>query len=391
MIIDTDICLINFHILGGTIVHEKQIRKIFEGIIFLIFLVFILYRIGDIFGIFTNILSIVEPFLVGAAIAFILSIPMNFLERKFSRLKRPLSLLLTFLIFILVILVLVFLIGPKLIDTITNIVNTVPESVQSLRKLLQDTNINWDWVQDYLASIEIDWQSISNKVLSFFKDSFSSLFTSTFGVVTGVVSTIISTIISFIFAAYILISKEKLSVQLKKLLYAFLPEKIVDKMVEVGKLTHKTFTNFFTYQCIECLILGSMFFITMVILRIPYALLISVMITIMALIPIFGLCIAFIIASILIVMVNPIKVIVFAILFAVLQQIEGNLIYPRVVGKSIGLPPIWVIFVITLGSKLMGIVGMILFIPLSSVIYTLLRKSVYKRIRNRKIPNDKWL
>lgn len=391
MIIDTDICLINFHILGGTIVHEKQIRKIFEGIIFLIFLVFILYRIGDIFGIFTNILSIVEPFLVGAAIAFILSIPMNFLERKFPRLKRPFSLLLTFLIFILVILVLVFLIGPKLIDTITNIVNTVPESVESLRKLLQDTNINWDWVQDYLASIEIDWQSMSNKVLSFFKDSFSSLFTSTFGVVTGVVSTIISTIISFIFAAYILISKEKLSVQLKKLLYAFLPEKIVDKMVEVGKLTHKTFTNFFTYQCIECLILGSMFFVTMVILRIPYALLISVMITIMALIPIFGLCIAFIIASILIVMVNPIKVIVFAILFAVLQQIEGNLIYPRVVGKSIGLPPIWVIFVITLGSKLMGIVGMILFIPLSSVIYTLLRKSVYKRIRNRKIPNDKWL
>ena len=299
--------------------------------------------------------------------------------------------MLTFLIFILVILVLVFLIGPKLIDTITNIVNTVPESVESLRKLLQDTNINWDWVQDYLASIEIDWQSMSNKVLSFFKDSFSSLFTSTFGVVTGVVSTIISTIISFIFAAYILISKEKLSVQLKKLLYAFLPEKIVDKMVEVGKLTHKTFTNFFTYQCIECLILGSMFFVTMVILRIPYALLISVMITIMALIPIFGLCIAFIIASILIVMVNPIKVIVFAILFAVLQQIEGNLIYPRVVGKSIGLPPIWVIFVITLGSKLMGIVGMILFIPLSSVIYTLLRKSVYKRIRNRKIPNDKWL
>ena len=379
MIIDTDICLINFYILGGTIVHEKQIRKIFEGIIFLIFLVFILYRIGDIFGIFTNILSIVEPFLVGAAIAFILSIPMNFLERKFPRLKRPLSLLLTFLIFILVILVLVFLIGPKLIDTITNIVNTVPESVESLRKLLQDTNINWDWVQDYLASIEIDWQSMSNKVLSFFKNSFSSL------------STIISTIISFIFAAYILISKEKLSVQLKKLLYAFLPEKIVDKMVEVGKLTHKTFTNFFTYQCIECLILGSMFFVTMVILRIPYALLISVMITIMALIPIFGLCIAFIIASILIVMVNPIKVIVFAILFTVLQQIEGNLIYPRVVGKSIGLPPIWVIFVITLGSKLMGIVGMILFIPLSSVIYTLLRKSVYKRIRNRKIPNDKWL
>ncbi len=371
--------------------YEKQIRKIFEGAACLVILIFILYRIGDLYSILKTLLSVANPFLIGGAIAFILSIPMNFLEKKFPKLKRPFSLLLTFLIFILVILVLIFLVGPKLIDTITNIVNTVPGAIQSLRKFVESSNINWAWVQDSLTTAEIDWQSISNKALSFFKDSFSNLFTSTFGVVTGVVSSIISTVISFIFAAYILISKEKLSVQFKKLMYAFLPEKIVDKIIEVGKLTHKTFTNFFTYQCIECLILGGMFFITMVILKIPYALLISVMIAIMALVPIFGLCIAFIIASILIVMVNPIKVIVFAILFAVLQQIEGNLIYPRVVGKSIGLPPIWVIVVITLGSSLMGIVGMILFIPLSSVIYTLLRKSIYKRIRNRRISSDKWL
>ncbi len=371
--------------------YDKQIRKIFQGIVFLIFLVFILYRLGDIFGIFTNLLSIVDPFLIGGAIAFILSIPMNFLERKFPKLKRPFSLLLTFLIFILVILVLIFLVGPKLLETITNITETVPNAVESLRTLLEKSNINWKWIQDYLTSIEIDWPTISNKALSFFKDSFGSLFTSTFGVVTSVVSSIISMVISFIFAAYILISKEKLSIQLKKLMYAFLPEKAVDKMIEIGKLTHKTFTNFFTYQCIECLILGCMFFITMIILKIPYALLISVMIAIMALVPIFGLCIAFIIASILIVMLEPIKVISFTILFLILQQIEGNLIYPRVVGKSIGLPPIWVIVVITLGSKLMGVVGMILFIPLSSVIYTLIRKSVYKKIRNKRISSDKWL
>lgn len=370
---------------------EKQIRKIFEGIVFLIFFVFILYRVEDIFGVFKTILSVIKPFLIGGAIAFILSIPMNFLEKKFPRLKRPFSLLLTFLIFILVILILIFLVGPKLIDTVTNIANTIPGAIDSLIKTLENANINWIWVQEYLTKIEIDWQSMSNKFLSFFRGSFSSLFTSTFGVVTGVVSTFVSAIISFIFAAYILISKEKLSVQFKKLLYAFLPENIVDKIVEIGKLTHKTFTNFFTYQFIECLILGAMFFVTMVILKIPYALLISVMITIMALIPIFGLCIAFFIAAILIIMVSPVKVVEFAILFAILQQIEGNLIYPKVVGQSIGLPPIWVIVVITIGSKLMGIIGMILFIPLSSVIYTLLRKSVYKRIRNKRISSDKWL
>lgn len=370
---------------------DKQTKKILFGATYLIVLVFILYRITDIFGILGTLLSIIKPFLIGGAIAFILSIPMNFLEKKFKKLKRPVSLLLTFLIFILVILILIFLIGPKLVDTVTSIANTVPGAIDSLHSLVERSNINWKWVQDSITTAEIDWQSLSNKALSFVKNSFGSLFTSTFGVVSGVVSGIVSTVISFIFAAYILISKEKLSIQLKKLLYAFLPEKTVDKMIEVGKLTHKTFTNFFTFQCIECLILGCMFFICMVILRIPYALLISVMISIMALVPIFGLCIAFIIASILIVMVEPIKVVVFAILFAVLQQIEGNLIYPRVVGKSIGLPPIWVIVVITIGSKLMGIVGMILFIPLSSVIYTLLSKSVSKRIRNRRISSNKWL
>ena len=149
--------------------HDKQLRKIFQGIICLILLVFILYRLGDIFGIFTNIISIIKPFLIGAAIAFILSIPMNFLERKFPKLKRPLSLLLTFLIFILVILILIFLVGPKLIDTITNIVDTVPQAVESLRTLLQKSNINWKWVQDYLTNVEIDWPTISNNCLASLK------------------------------------------------------------------------------------------------------------------------------------------------------------------------------------------------------------------------------
>ena len=368
----------------------KQTKRIILSATYIIVLFFVLYRITDILGVLGVLLSIIKPFLIGGAIAFILSIPMNFLERKFKKLKRPISLLLTFLIFILVILALIFLVGPKLVETVSNIVDTIPGAIDNLHALVEKTNINWKLIQDSITTAEIDWQSLSNKALNFVKDSFGSFFTSTFGVVSGVVSGFVSVVISFIFAAYILISKEKLSIQFKKLLYAFLPENIVDKMIEVGKLTHKTFTNFFTFQCIECLILGCMFFICMVILRIPYALLISVMISIMALVPIFGLCIAFIIASILIVMVDPIKVVVFAILFAVLQQIEGNLIYPKVVGKSIGLPPIWVIVVITIGSKLMGIVGMILFIPLSSVIYTLLSKSVSKRIRNRRISSNKW-
>ncbi len=369
----------------------RQTKKILLGITYTVVLFFLLYRISDIFEISKNLLNIVKPFLIGAAIAFILSIPLNFLEKKFKNLKRPVSLILTFFIFILVILILMFLVGPKLIDTISTIINTIPMAIDNLHQLANKYNIDWTWIQNFITTAEIDWQSLSNKALEIAKNSFGNLFTSTFGFVSEFVSSIISTIISFIFAAYILISKEKLSIQLKKLLYAFLPEKRVDQIIEIGKLTHKTFTSFFTFQCVECIILGFLFFITMVILRIPYALLISVLIAIMALVPIFGLCIAFFIACILIVMVEPIKVIVFAILFAILQQIEGNLIYPRVVGKSIGLPSIWVIFVITIGAKLMGIVGILLFIPLSSVIYTLISREVHNRIRKKKISSEKWL
>lgn len=370
---------------------KPQDKSRFFLITYVIILIFALYRISDIFNILSKILNILSPFLIGAGLAFILSIPLNFLERKFPRLKRPVSLLLTFLIFIVVITVLMFLVVPKLAETFTSIIDSVPHALDNLQNFINSQNINWEWVQQKLTESKLDWQSLSNQALSIIKGSFGNFFSSTFGVLSSVVQGILSIAISFIFAAYILISKEKLSIQFKKLMYAFLPEKIVDRAIEIGKLTHKTFSSFFTFQLLECVILGFMFLISMTILDIPYALLISIIIAVFALVPIFGLCIAFILASLFIVMVNPIKVIVFAILFAILQQIEGNLIYPKVVGKSIGLPPIWVILVITIGANVMGILGIILFIPLSSVIYTLLTSAVKNRIEKKKISNSKFV
>lgn len=370
---------------------KPENKKTLFTITYTLILVFVLYRISDIYGIFRNLLYIVQPFLIGAGLAFILSIPLNFLERKFKGLKRPISLLLTFLIFILVITILLFLVIPKLAETFTTIINTVPSAIDNLNNFIQSQNINWSWVHDMITESEFDWKSLSNQALSIVKGSFGNIFSSTFGVLSSVAQGVVSIAISFIFAAYILISKEKLSIQLKKLMYAFLPEKFVDESIKIGKLTHKTFSSFFTFQLLECVILGFMFLISMVILDIPYALLISILIGVLALIPIFGLFIAFIVASLLIVMVNPIKVIIFAILFLILQQIEGNLIYPRVVGKSIGLPPIWVIVVITIGANVMGILGIILFIPLSSVVYTVLSSVVRRRIKEKKISKSKFI
>ena len=209
--------------------------------------------------------------------------------------------------------------------------------------------------------------------------------------VSGLVSGIVNFFIAIVFAVYILANKEGLKVQAKEFIYARIPEERADYILKVSRLARDSFRSFLTGQAKEAVILGVLCTLGMLILGIPYAGPVGALTALTAFIPIVGAFIGGFVGAVLIVAIDPIKALIFIIFIIVLQQIEGNLIYPRVVGKSIGLPPIWVIFVITLGSKLMGIVGMILFIPLSSVIYTLLRKSVYKRIQNRKIPNDKWL
>ena len=208
---------------------------------------------------------------------------------------------------------------------------------------------------------------------------------STFAAAKSIVSGIASFFIAFVFACYILLQKKKLSVQVRKVMYAFLKKKTVEQTLAVCSLTYKTFSSFLTGQCTEAVILGCMFFVSMILLRFPYALLIGVLITVTALIPIFGAFIGCVVGAFLILMVNPMQALGFIILFLVLQQIEGNLIYPHVVGGSVGLPSIWVLVAVTLGSSLMGIVGMLIFIPIVSVLYTLFRGWVYERLKERKI------
>ena len=382
---------------------KENIKKIRWLIAFAILLYLGVQNLHIVISTVRVLLGFLFPFIIGFGIAFILNIPMKFIEHHLfgkalkqekktaQKLARPVSLVLSICFVICIIVIVMLVVVPELGATFVNIAKKIEENIPVFQKWIDNVFGNNPEVVKWAQSLDIEPGKIIDSVLGVLKNGVNNIVSSTVSITMGLLTTAMNVSIGFVFACYVLLQKEKLLQQIKKAMYAMFPEKPVRYLAHVWNLANRIFSSFITGQCIEAVILGSMFFVTMVILKIPYALLISVMITIMALIPIFGLCIAFIIASILIVMVNPIKVIVFAILFAVLQQIEGNLIYPRVVGKSIGLPPIWVIFVITLGSKLMGIVGMILFIPLSSVIYTLLRKSVYKRIQNRKIPNDKWL
>lgn len=370
----------------------KGMKKIILGITYTMLLFFVFFRINDIWSLITALVGILSPFLFGGALAFVLSIPMNFYERnifkraqnkKLLAVKRPVCLLLTFLSFLGVVFFVVFLVAPELVTTIKKIADTIPPFVAKVQEWIESLSIDWNLLQDYINQAELDWQKISSSAMGVLQTFLEGFFSSAVSVVVGVVKSLVNLVISIIFSAYLLVSKEKLGGQMKRLFYAFLPKNVVRKTMEIFRLSHRTFRNFLTGQCLEAIILGSMFFVTMVVLQLPYALLISVLIAVTALIPIFGAFIACFVGALLIVMVDPWQALFFIILFLILQQIESNFVYPHVVGNSVGLPSIWVFVSVTLGGSLMGIAGMFLFIPIVSVVYSVLRQVVNRKIRKK--------
>ena len=238
---------------------------------------------------------------------------------------------------------------------------------------------------EQIQSLEFEWDQILGDLVNFLKNGAGSVIDTTFAAAKSIVSAVSTFFISFVFSCYILLQKEKLSVQVRKLMYAFMPKDWTEIFIALGSVTYKTFSSFLTGQCLEAVILGCMFFIAMSIFGMPYALLIAVLVAFTALIPIFGAFIGCAVGALLIFMVNPLQAVGFVAMFLVLQQIEGNFIYPHVVGSSVGLPSMWVLVAVSVGASLMGVVGMLIFIPIVSVVYTLLRGIVNRRLKERKI------
>ncbi len=344
--------------------------------------------------------GLVLPFVIGGAMAFVLNVPMAFLERHLfgkakkkeskkakaaTRMARPVSLLLSVILVILVVLVVVLVVAPELGKTLVSVVKKVEEDIPLAQKWLTDTFQSDSEIVKWAGSIEIDPQKIIDSIVSVLKNGADNLVSSTITVTMGLVNMAVNFAIGFVFACYVLLQKEKLGKQLLKAAYAIFPVKMVEYLGHVCTLASKIFASFITGQCIEAVILGSMFFVTMTIGRFPYAMLIGVLISFTALIPVFGGIIGCWVGFFLILMVSPLKAVMFLALFVILQQIEGNLIYPHVVGNSVGLPAIWVLVAVTLGGNLMGIVGMLIFIPLVSVLYTLFREWVYERLDKKNL------
>ncbi|MDL2251056.1 putative PurR-regulated permease PerM [Lachnospiraceae bacterium PF1-21] len=377
--------------------NKENMRKIKELIVFVALVVVAIWNYQVVLEVLGYILGIIFPFIVGGAIAFVLNVPLSFIQKKLfspkvtekhkalKKLARPLSLVLLLLLVIGALAVIILVVIPQVGDSLVQLGVSIKKFVPKVVAWGEDLFKNNQDLLNLFNEIEFDWAGIVDKGMATFNQGLNAVVSSTFWVAQKVISGITTFFIAFVFAIYILIQKEKLGIQVQKLFYAFLNKRHADRMMEIASLTYKAFSNFLTGQCLEAVILGSMFFIAMSIFKFPYALLVALVITVTAMIPIFGAFIGCALGAFLILMVNPMQAVGFIVMFLVLQQIEGNLIYPHVVGNSVGLPSIWVLVAVTVGGSLMGIVGMLIFIPLTSVIYTLLKVNVNKRLEKKEI------
>ena len=371
--------------------NKKNMKNLMILIVFAVLVLVGVQRIENLAAGFVFLMRIVFPFILGGAMAFILNIPMHFLEgRLFAKAKkkklvRPVSLVLSILFVVAILQIVLVVVIPEIAATFAGISKNIETFLPKLEQWLTEAFPDSEQLEMWIESLEFNWDKILQSAVNFLKNGAGNVLSSTVTVAKTVISSLMNFFVGFVFACYILLQKEKLSVQVKKVLYAFLPRHAVEKTLQVAALSYKTFSNFVTGQCLEAVILGTMFFVSMSILHFPYALLVGVLIAFTALIPIFGAFIGCVLGTFLILVSNPVQAIGFVILFFVLQQVEGNLIYPHVVGGSVGLPSIWVLVAVTVGGSLMGVVGMLIFIPLSSVLYALFKGWVHKRLEDRGI------
>ena len=375
---------------------KMSIKKIRELIVFTALLVVALWKFDVVLGVLKTIWDIIFPFVLVGAIAFLTNVPMSFLEKKIfekvkkknkivRKLKRPISLILTIVLVVGVIALVMFGVIPQLTRTMGNLVTSINDFIPQMQSWIGEFFHNNQEIMNLVDQIEFDPDQAIKWGISLLGNGAGNMMNTTMSAVGSIVSGVATFFIAFSFACYILFQKEKLHVQIRKVFFAFLPRQKADAFLKVCSLTYRTFANFLAGQCLEAVILGSMFVVTLSILRMSYALLIGVLIAFTALIPIFGAFIGCAVGSFLIFMVSPQQAILFVIVFLVLQQIEGNLIYPHVVGESVGLPSIWVLAAVTIGGNLMGIVGMLVFIPMLSVFYTIFREFVYLRLKKQNI------
>jgi predicted PurR-regulated permease PerM len=344
-----------------------------------------------IFAMAAVALGTLKPLLYGAVIAYILNILMKRLEKLYfprsqkqwvAKTRRPVCVFASIFLVLFIAVFLVVLVIPALGKSVYVLTKDIPTAFTRFQNWLSElaAQAGFSTVQEYLDNLNINWNDLYGKIGSVLQRGIGNIFTSAFSAANLVASFFITGAVAVIFSIYMLFEKETLGRQFGKLTSAYFPQKHREQIQELINLANESFTNYITGQVLEAFILGLLCGLGMFLLRLPYALMVGAIVGVTALIPVMGCYIGAITGAFLIVTVSPTKALVFLIFLVILQQVEGNLIYPRVVGGSIGLPGIWVLASVTVGGGLFGIPGMLIGVPLAATIYKWLQRDVRRRL-----------
>lgn len=377
---------------------KKTITRIFLCLAALLVLIWLMTDTTRVQSAWKTVSGLFAPFAAGAAVAFVFNVPMRGVERWFRKIpragvRRVLAVVVTIGLILVVLAGVVGLLIPQIRKTVDSLRVKIPPFVartgNSLLALLDRYPEVNKWVQTHPELTNVDWNTVIQKAASFLGDSAGTIVDGAVAAIGSVTGAVVDVFISLFFSVYCLMRKEILARQSRRLLYSFLPEKAGDEIIRISRLANATFSKFISGQCLEACILGCLFAVTMLLFRMPYVALVSVIIAVTALVPVVGAFVGCVLGAFFILVDSPIQALTFVAIFLVLQQLENNLIYPRVVGTSIGLPGMWVLVAVTVGGGLMGVGGMLLMIPLASVLYTLLGEYTAHRVRERNIPQEK--
>ena len=366
--------------------YDKYIMK-YIGLITLIVLV--VWNWNSIMGLVGSIYKTLGPIINGAIFAYILNLLMVRYERLLSKLqvkmplikelKRPVSMLLSLLTFVLAVIMILVLVLPQLSTAISRFIEVIPSVSTWLQKAIEEYDAYFPQLQTLMSQLNINWGSLIQQSMTVLNSLSTNFLNITFTTITGVASNTINSILSLMVALYILGSKERLLLQGKRLIMAYLKPSHAQTLLDIIRLMNESFTNFFVGMTLEGIILGSLVTVAASIFNLPYAGMLGVIAGVMALIPIIGGYISAAVGTLMLLAVSPSQALFYLVMVIIIMQLEGNLIYPRVVGGSIGLPGLWVLVAFTVGGGLMGISGMILGIPLAATLYKLLGRDVLMR------------
>lgn len=381
-------------------ISKKTIKQFFIGVAACLVLYWVLIETERVKIVLQVIKKVLSPFIFGSVLAFILNVPMRTIERILGKrmhpkLRRTIAITLTFLALLLILALVFWLLIPQVMDTAHKFIEQLPSFFESVKENIDILLTRYPEITSWLSAntnlANMDWSALLQKLMSVTGSGMSSLLSGTFSAIGNIANFAVNLVIGIVFCVYCIFQKELLARQGRRLLYAFLPEKISDYIVRILRMTNSTFSNFLSGQCIEVCILGAMFAISMAIFRMPYIPLVSVLVALTAFIPVVGAFVGCIIGAFFILVADPMQAVWFVVMFLVLQQIETNIIYPRVVGTSIGLPGMWVLLAVAVGGELMGVFGMFLMIPLAAVIYSMLHEVTHKRLVKRNIDPEKLI